>query len=63
MHKQTTILLSHLLIQHSEIDSLLMSYPSLHKQLFLYVDQKMIKHFKSAAPKNNVQWEAFSFRS
>ena len=41
-----TILLSHLLIQHSAIDSLLMSYPFLHKLVFIYVDQKNDQAFQ-----------------
>jgi len=38
---------------------------SISPQTSIYIcgPEKMIKHFKSAAPKKNVQWEAFSFRS
>ena len=31
--------------------------------IFICGPKKMIKHFKSTAPKKNVQWEAFSFKS
>lgn len=38
---------------------------SFSPQTSIYIcgPEKMIKHFKSAAPKKNVKWEAFSFRS
>lgn len=38
---------------------------SFSPQTSIYIcgPEKMIKHFKSAAPKKNIQWEAFSFRS
>ncbi|WP_404804172.1 hypothetical protein [Lysinibacillus sp. S1] len=38
---------------------------SVSPQTSIYIcgPEKMIKHFKSAAPKKNVKWEAFSFRS
>ncbi|WP_342443146.1 ferric reductase-like transmembrane domain-containing protein [Lysinibacillus sp. FSL K6-0075] len=31
--------------------------------IFICGPKKMIKHFKSTAPKKNVQWEAFSFKT